>query len=265
MNGTPRTWLATAIQNALRPSPKPRPIDLTDVQVLAKRAQAVNEAALEHISNLPATPTEQTYVAMQLMRASFDHGRGLLHLLHSNPQDMAGPALALHRSQIENFLRSAYLGFLAPPEAFQDFLDNDEGVREEFEKGKWRVVGPQRLAKRVEALIHELSPPEIGDASLAVMIENAWSPLCGMVHGGKAVRALYQDGQGQIGCDISPDALIHVIGNCAAITNFGFLIVLLKVYERTEIDKSDPFAKTLDEFIGLLKEQRERQKGIATQ
>lgn len=235
-------------------SRQPPSVRYDDVQALAGRALAVNEAAIHYISNREGRPKPdlQVYVAMQLFRASFDHGRGMLHLLAASPQDMAGPALALHRSQIENFLRGAYLGFMAKPEVVDDFLENDEGVREpKDDGGALRVIGPLRLAKRVETLITELSSPDVGDPSLETMVMNAWKPLCGMVHGGKAVHALYQDHQGEIGCTIPAPQLVPFIANSMALSNFALFLALSKIYFENEIDPSSSFTKAFIEFLKM--------------
>ncbi|WP_447936738.1 DUF6988 family protein [Thermomonas fusca] len=233
---------------------QPPAVGYDGVQALASRALAVNEAAIDLISNREGKPTPdlQVYVAMQLFRASFDHGRGMLYLLAANPQDMAGPALALHRSQTENFLRGAYLGFMAKPEVVDDFLENDEGVREpKDDGGALQVIGPLRLAKRVEALITELSSPDVGDPSLETMVKNAWKPLCGMVHGGKAVHALYQDHQGEIGCAIPAPHLVPFIANSMALSNFALLLSLSKIYGENEIDPSSSFTKAFLAFLEM--------------
>ena len=170
--------LVRAIRIALSKVKVPKHIDLSEIQELARLAQLVNEEAITFLADLKAERTERGYVANQLFRASCDHGRGLLFLIQTNPLDMGGPALALHRSQIESFLRAAYLGFLADDEQLQDFLDSDEGIREKNSNGKWQSVGPIRLSKKVEELIDSLAGSrEEGESSLSVMVENAWSPL----------------------------------------------------------------------------------------
>ena len=248
--------LARAIRIALSRVQLPNNLDLDQIRELARLAQLVNEEAITFLADLKTVRTEREYVANQLFRASFDHGRGLLFLIHTNPLDMCGPALALHRSQIENFLRGAYLGFLADDEQLQDFLESDDGIRERNLKGKWQTIGPIRLASKVETLIDslgELNDSEEKESSLSVMVENAWTPLCGMVHGGKAVRAFYEDGQGQIGADIPLPIMVHTIRNCYAITNFGFILVIAKIYGLEGIPRDSAFAKATANFIRFLK------------
>ncbi|MEA9597887.1 hypothetical protein VC270_19650 [Xanthomonas campestris] len=218
--------LTTAIREALIYMYNENPVSEKQLKELAVSARKVNEDALSFLSHLPPVRTEHHYVALQLFRAAFDHARGLLFLIEANPVDMGAPALALHRSQIENFLRAVFLGFLATEEQVKDFLDNDLGIRKKNHNNKWQNIGTVDLARRVEVFINDLSDDALDDAlKFSRMVENTWTPLCGFVHGGRAVHALYRDGQGEIGSDISLDALVQCVSNCFVITNFAFMVV----------------------------------------
>lgn len=244
--------LASAIRRAaLEAGPSPC-VTESEVRNLAAQAKIVNEAALSFLSDLPPVQSETHYVSLQLIRASFDHARGLLYLLETNQNDMAGPALALHRSQIENFLRGVYLGFIASDEQLQDFLESDSGIREKNQNNKWQNVGVNTLAQRVEVFIDAMSGESVsGDAKLSRMVENAWSPLCGFVHGGRAVHASYLDGQGQIGASVPSGVLVQCIGNCYVIANYGFLVVIAQIYKLNGIPVDSPLQVAMERFIRL--------------
>lgn len=222
----------------------------SEVHSLAAQAKIVNEAAMNFLSDLPPVKSEAHYVSLQLIRAAFDHARGLLYLLETNQNDMAGPALALHRSQIENFLRGVYLGFIANEEQITDFLESDSGIREKTQKNKWQNLGINTLAERVAQFVDIMSG-EPGNGKLSRMVANAWSPLCGFVHGGRAVHALYLDGQGQIGGHIPPEVLVQCIGNCFVVSNYGFLVVIAKIYKLNEIPVGSSLQVAMERFIQL--------------
>jgi len=241
--------LAMAIRKAALDPIRKASLTTSDVSRLAGCAKVVNEEVLKYLGELEPVTSETHYVALQLIRASFDHARGLLWLLETNPMDMAGPALALHRSQIENFLRAIFLGFIAESEQLKDFLENDCGIREKSANGKWKPVGVRELALKVEGFINSMSgEPSDSDRKLSSMVENAWSPLCGFVHGGTAIHALYIDGQGQVGANISPATLVHSIGNCYVITNLAFAVLIAKIYGKPGISTDSKVHQAMEGF-----------------
>ncbi|WOS42055.1 DUF6988 family protein [Xanthomonas rydalmerensis] len=244
--------LTIATREALVQNPDENSVSEKQLNELATSARKVNEDALSFLSNLPPVRTEHHYIALQLFRAAFDHARGLLFLIQANPVDMGAPALALHRSQIENFLRAVFLGFLATKEQVKDFLDNDLGVRELNHNNKWQNIGTVELARRVELFINGLSGSELDDAlKFSRMVENTWTPLCGFVHGGRAVHALYRDGQGEIGSDIPLSALVQCVSNCFAITNFAFMVVISHIHELPGVPVAHPFSVSFEHFVKL--------------
>lgn len=244
--------LAESIRSALRQTPKTGPVSEQELRELASSARKVNEEALDFLSNLPAVQVEREYLTLQLIRAAFDHARGLLFLIEANPRDMGAPALALHRSQIDNFLRGVFLGFLASEEQIEDFLQNDFGIREKNHNGKWQNIGTVALAQHVELFINGLSDSPLEDPEkFSSMVEKWWSPLCGFVHGGRAVRALYRDGQGEIGSDIPIDALVQCVSNCFVVTNFGFFVVIAHIHKLEVIPLDSSLNKSLESFVEL--------------
>lgn len=249
--------LAQSIRAALAAQPAAPEVKIDELRALAVRAKAVNEAAITFLSGLPPVQTEHHYIALQLIRAAIDHGRGLLFLLESNPMDMGGPAVALHRSQIENFLRGVFLGFLASEEQVTDFLENDAGIRERNHNNRWQNIGVVSLAQRVEALINELSDEPLAQPNkFSTMVANAWSPLCGFVHGGRAIHAMYVDGQGQIGGDIPIPALVQVVSNSFVVTNFAFLVVIAHIHNLEGVPLDSPLHNAMQEFIQLHRQLR---------
>ncbi len=247
--------LSRAISAALAEQKGKESLTFEQISDLASLAQSVNEEIITFLAQQEAIADERLYVTVQLLRASFDHARALLFLVRTNPRDMGAPSLALHRAQIESFLRALFFGFIADQEQIDDFLENDAGVRERTGNGKWRNIGVVELAAIVEPRINELSDGELENPEkLSRMVQNAWDPLCGFVHGGKAIRACYMDTHGQIGCDLPPAVLFQVVCNCFAVTNFGFLSALARIHDLPGIQQNSALSLAMEKFI-----ERQRQ------
>lgn len=242
--------LSSAISAALVEQSGRAALTFENISELAELARGVNEEIITFLADQSAIPDERIYVTVQLLRASFDHARALLFLVQTNPRDMGAPSLALHRAQVESFLRALFFGFIADQEQLNDFLENDAGVRTRTEKGKWRNIGVIELAEIVEPRINELADEDIDNPEkLSRMVQNAWDPLCGFVHGGKAIRACYIDTHGQIGCDLPPAVLFQVVCNCFALTNFGFLSALARIYDLPGIQQGSSLSHAMERFI----------------
>ena len=216
--------LSAAIRAALVQAPGPRRIEPTPEQLAEDAHDALGcvEVVMNAISEVehPA-PTERTFIGLVLLRASCDHARAMLFLLSNNPVDMAASALALHRAQIETFLRAVFLSRLADDDQFQDFVDNDKGPRQRTANGKWANISVPSLAELVQTQLEKMEEAEPGTHRLARTVANAWDPLCGMVHGGRSVHALYLDGQRQIGCAVPPEVQYQATTNSVAVVNLA--------------------------------------------
>lgn len=138
------------------------------------------QVAMNAISEVdhPA-PTERTFIGLVLLRASCDNARAILFLLSNNPVDMAASALALHRAQIETFLRAVFFSRLATDDQFQDFVDNDKGPRQRTANGKWANISVPKLAELVQAQLEEMEEAEPGTHRLARTVANAWDHFAG--------------------------------------------------------------------------------------
>lgn len=216
--------LSASIRAALTQAPESRRIAPTPEQLAEDAQDALGcvEVVMDVISDIaqPAA-TERTFLGLVLLRASCDHGRAMLHLLSTNPVDMAGSALALHRSQIENFLRAIFFSRLATDDQLQDFLDKDKGPRRRTVNNKWESISVGDLAKLVQAHLEQMEGSEPGTHRLASMVANAWDPLCAMVHGGRALHAHYVDGTRQIGCAVPAEVQYQVTVNAVAVVNLA--------------------------------------------
>ncbi|GAB1406124.1 hypothetical protein MASR1M8_00430 [Thermomonas brevis] len=248
------TALSSAISQAIEESKRRERLEYGHIVELSQRALDANEQIIDFLADQKPIDDERAYVAVQLLRASFDHARALLFLLKSNPQDMGASCMALHRAQVESFLRAVFFGFICSQAQIDDFLENDEGPRERTANDKWRKIGVGELAAIVQPIINRLSDEDLEieqSEKIAQMVRNAWDPLCGFVHGGKAIRAFYRDAHGRIGCDLSPGVLIQTVGNCYAITNFGFLLVLARIYDLPGIASNSPLSNAMHAFVEL--------------
>lgn len=231
--------LKAGIQAALATQRHRRPTKGQDVSLEASEARVALEANMSGIARVLIPPdSERHRVAFQLLRASMDCGRALLFLLETHPIDLPAVALGLHRSQTEQFLRAVFIQFIADEEQFQDFLQEDRGPRRKNEKGKWVAIPLKDLAVEVEATIARIGHDN-GPQKLARTVINSWDPLCGLVHGGRAIRAMYQDPNGQIGAHVPAAILFQTTVNAVATTNLCFIAALtatgVGAYELNEV------------------------------
>lgn len=217
--------LSASIRAALSHAQEmPRRVEPTPAQLREDAEDALGcvEVVMDTISEVAQQAlTERTFLGLVLLRASCDHGRAMLHLLSTNPQDMAASALALHRAQIETFLRAVFFSRIATDDQLQDFLENDKGARQRTANDKWTNIAVPTLAQLVQGQLEEMEGAEPGSHRLASMVANAWDPLCGMVHGGRAVHALYVDGQRQIGCAVPAEVQYQATTNAVAVVNLA--------------------------------------------
>ena len=213
--------LAREIRQALQ-SPGRRVPAASHLADEAQDALTCIEAVMGAMSEIArAHDSERNYLGLQLPRASCDHGRALCYLLANNPLDLAGSALALHRSQIEQFLRAVFYAHIADDDQLQDFINEDKGPRRRTPKGKWENISVPEVSKLVEARLLEVEGAGSTEkGKLSLMVGNAWDPLCGMVHGGRAIHSLYLDGRNQIGCAVPAEIHFQVTVNCVGIVNF---------------------------------------------
>jgi len=179
-------------------------------------------------------------------------GQGLYTLLETSPADLAAPALALHRSQIETFLRGVYLGFLASAGQIKDFIEKDEGIRKPTKNGKWDKISIKELSVEVEQFINKIpTDSSKHDGKLSRMTENAWKPLSGFVHGGTTIHSVYTNHFGQIGCDLSAASIARFLGNCFVIGNFTFAVIITKVYKSPDIQLREDLNQKFKKFFDL--------------
>ncbi len=225
------------VLGAMRQQPqRPTAQDISDEASDARAALEANMGGMAQITIPP--DSERHRVTFQLLRASMDYGRALLFLLETHPIDLPAVALGLHRSQIEQFLRAVFVQFIADDEQFQDFLQEDRGPRRKNEKGKWVPIPLKDLAAEVETTIARIGQDD-GPQTLARTVNNSWDPLCGLVHGGKAIRVMYEDPNGQIGAHVPAAILFQTTVNTVATTNLCVIAALtatgVGAYDRNEV------------------------------
>lgn len=218
--------LAAAIRVALaQPRRDPTPADVVRE---ASHAKAVIEANMEAVARTPLAPlSERLFLVMQLLRGSCDHARAIAFLLESNPMDMAGSAMVLHRSQIEQFVRAVFFDRDASDAELAWFLERDEMPTRATANGRQAKLHVNALAR----IAHDRLGFGESD-KLANMVRNAWDPLCGMVHGGRALRALYRDHNDVIGCLVPAPIQFQVLGNALVLTNLALVVAA----ERAQLD-----------------------------
>ena len=257
----PTTKLSVAVSLALKKAPLEAPVSYEDISKLAELALAVNENIIGFLADQKAIPSNRQFLVTQLIRASFDHGRALLFLLQTNPRDMGASSFALHRAQLEAFLRAIYLGYVAEDYQVQDFIDNEK-IRFKNGKEKWENIGVVRLAELVQEKINELSDEELEDpAKFTRMVADSWESLCGFVHGGRAITVFYEDTDGSVGCSTPPSVLFQCVCNSFVVTNFGFITVLAKIYDLPGILHTSDLYKAMTKFMHLQRSLAKRPRG----
>lgn len=222
----PQQDLATAIRAVLA-QPRRAPT-AQDVVREARHVLAVIEANMAAMAAVPALPASQrTFLASQLLRASCDHARSLVFLLTTHPMDGAGSALVLHRSQIEQFLRAVFFERDASDTELAYFLEHDEIPKRPTANGRMARLHVKDLAQ----IVHHRMGFDADD-KLASMVANAWDPLNGMVHGGRALRAIYNDAN-TVGCLVPPAISFQIMANAMVLTNFSLVVQV----ERAMLDE----------------------------
>lgn len=241
--------LAAAIRAVLA-QPRRDPT-VPDVVREARHVLAVIEANMAAMAEVPPPPAnERTFLATQLLRASCDHARSLVFLLTTNPMDTAGSALVLHRAQIEQFLRAVFFERDASEEELAYFLERDEMPKRPNAKGNRVKIYVKDMAK----IVHERMGFD-NDDKLASMVAGAWDPLSGMVHGGRSLRAIYNDND-KVGCVVPPAILFQVMANAMVLTNFSLVVAV----ERANLDEQAAHQVLVHPFELLSAYQRAREQ-----
>jgi hypothetical protein len=175
----------------------------------------INEAMLA-ITKLPIAGSERNALSVTLMRASMDHGRALTLLLSIHSDDFGSSAVALHRAQLEALLRGAFFARDATDEELAYFIKEDEMPSRPDEKGKLRRLNPKILAGLAGGVL------QVGDSKKLIrMVDNTWSVLCAMVHGGMAVVKTYN--HAELAFHIEPHELVEIVGNTLGLAQLAFV------------------------------------------
>jgi hypothetical protein len=254
--------LAGAIAAVLRrPTHVSPEAALHDLVEDGRDAWEVIQLVMATISDLVSgVHDERKFLALQLVRSSCEHGRAGCFLLASNPGDMAGVALSVHRSQIEQFLRAVFVARIADEEQLADFMDADQGPRQRTAKEKWAKIKLEDLADLVDPALAEIAQMP-GDGKIARMVKNTWEPLCGLVHGGRALRALYEDRHGQVGCAVPAEVQFQMTVNAVATVNH--CLILTTSLSDLEPGRQDAILQTpMDAFYQYVDRRNKRLRKV---
>lgn len=196
------------------------PDPTTVLREAGEHARATIEALIDAMADIGRASDSRGYTCLVLLRGACDLARAQAHLIASDPHDMAGAAGALHRSQLDHFLRGTYLGLVADDDQLADFLANDDGIRVFPSKGKPLRLGAEALAKAVDEALMKGNLGFARPVGLADAVAKSWDTLCGLVHGGARIQELYISG-GEIGCNASPEAVMATLHNAVQLTCFA--------------------------------------------
>ena len=99
----------------------PSKATLQDLAEDGREALEVIQLVMNSIGDVAsAADDERKFFSLQLIRSSCEHGRAGCFLLANNPGDMAGVAMSVHRSQMEQFLRAVFVAHIADDEQLAD-------------------------------------------------------------------------------------------------------------------------------------------------
>ena len=150
----------------------------------AIEAIALVDKLLAIMSKANIPNQERQRVALTFLFSSIAQSRSAMKLIELDPTDSIFAAFILMRSQIEHFLRGAFLAGPASDTEFQHFMQHEKLLpRGEIS------LGPRTLAPIVEA--------HFGwgkKSKLTAMVRGHYDDLNGATHGGRAMLGWYLAG-----------------------------------------------------------------------
>jgi hypothetical protein len=209
--------------------PPREPLPITeDQRTVAAFADVALDTAERILLAMGSVDIKTEHVGHQfmttLLRASVDHARASAYLLAGNPLDLAGSAMVLHRAQIEQILRGIFFGLDATPAEIEYFHKHDDLPKRRNAEGRMARLTVADLA----AIAQTHMDMDHGGQFIS-MHANVKSALNGMVHGGKALLALYWSTDA-IGCSIPPRMIYEFTANSVAMAHLslGMLVGLAR-------------------------------------
>lgn len=185
----------------------------------SNEAIAVVDTTLSVLPSLEIDGTNRTYVALALLTASMDNANVVAYLLASKPERAWVSALALFRSQFDFFLRGAYFAKSASENELARFQKKGKMPSRASASGKKRDIYVSEVAESV-------SKDYGWDKQLSATLKGHWTPLSGLVHGGKELLAIYtqNDEIGNLSIDYAE--LVPVLDNVVVLTQLGMAVAM---------------------------------------
>jgi hypothetical protein len=212
------------------------PAHFGHVASYAREALACVMVALDTFRGIPIiAESERSFACTLLLHSSIDYGRGMLTLLKGEPEALSAVALGMHRSQIETFLRGAFVGKVAVEDELKRFLDGGDISRRSGD-GKLERMSTKQLAEHVQRVLETTAVMD-NQFKLVDFVRSAWSPLCGVVHGGKELRDMYHHQDGRIGAGAPIPLLFENIEHAVQIALYCVTVAVLSsgVPQRDEL------------------------------
>ena len=154
---------------------------------------------------MPA-PSARNVASTKLARASMDYGIALCVLGESAPGDLGAPLISLHRMQMEHVIRSAFFGGPATDEELERFVVDDEMPTVLTANGKKRRMTIAELTERVEPFFDAE-----GDGKITRVVRSNYGLISGVVHGGRALLALYGAPGEPIGFSVDKRSVVQIL------------------------------------------------------
>lgn len=230
-----------------------------EAQSVAGSAIKVIEAVLHAASSLSVRLDDRTELAIALLRGSVDHGRSLAVLIHISPDEYGASACALHRSQLDAFLRGAFFAHVATDDEVRSFREKDEMPSRPTgaNNGAPRKLSPNDLAPLVSSSLG------LAQDALTDMVKLTWKALNGMVHGGMVLTKSYS-GSKVIGFSVDSEVLCEILDNTVAMAQLC-LITLANISNVTTEEKERrlvPAQEELARYQSKMVQRKQVQQGI---
>jgi hypothetical protein len=229
--------------------------ELLEIKRRSSTSNELIEAVTGELHQFPFTQaTDRIWAALPLLKSSIDIGAASTQLLLQDPIQYGIASAALHRPQLEQFLRGAFFGCaaLTTGDEVARFLKNEDMPKRPNKQGEEKSVTLNFMARAVAKEISKKSTGTEPPAweKLPNMVEYAKKFLDSAVHGGSAVHASYYNDM--VCFDPRPLADGALIANTAVIALLA-MTQISQLYSdhggTTQISFSSSFDKRLREFF----------------
>lgn len=185
----------------------------------ANQAQALIDNTMSVLPSFEIAGSDRAYVSLSLLLASMDNAATLVYLLATRPNRAWVGALSLHRSQFDYFLRGSFFARVA----------SDKELKQFQRKGRMPARAQKSGRKRdmyVSEVAEDVCEAFGWDTKLVNTLKGHWSPLSGIVHGGREVLSIYTMNDELGGLEIDFDELLPVLDNVIVLVQLAMAVAM---------------------------------------